>query len=177
MNSDFPKVFISYSWDSEEHKEGVLELADRLIEDGIKCMIDQYVMAPPQGWTRWMHEQIEAADFVLMVFTETYKRRMEGKEVEGLGKGGTWEGLIITNILYYQEYIKYNDKFIPTIVSTADEQHIPSFLRSFSYHNISTEQGYENLYRQITNQAFVEPPPLGQLKALPKRQRKTKSNP
>jgi hypothetical protein len=44
------KVFISYSWDSAEHKEQVLTLADRLNDEGgIDCTIDQYVQAPPEG--------------------------------------------------------------------------------------------------------------------------------
>lgn len=35
-----PKVFISYSHDSEEHKDRVLALSDRLRADGIDCIID-----------------------------------------------------------------------------------------------------------------------------------------
>ncbi|HEY9820529.1 MAG TPA: SEFIR domain-containing protein, partial [Candidatus Sericytochromatia bacterium] len=37
-----PTVFISYSRDSREHKDRVLNLADRLRDDGIDCNIDQY---------------------------------------------------------------------------------------------------------------------------------------
>ena len=41
-SSTHPKVFISYSHDSQEHKDRVLSLADRLRSDGIDCNIDQY---------------------------------------------------------------------------------------------------------------------------------------
>ena len=47
MASDPPKVLISYSHDSPEHAQHVLELANRLREDGIDCIIDQYVVVPP----------------------------------------------------------------------------------------------------------------------------------
>ena len=48
-----PKVFISYSHDSSEHKEQVLELSDRLRNDGIDCNIDQYEeFSPPEAWPR-----------------------------------------------------------------------------------------------------------------------------
>lgn len=70
-----PKVFISYSHDSPEHKDRVLHLSDRLRADGIDCNIDQYETSPPEGWPRWMVNQIEEADFVLVVCTETYERR------------------------------------------------------------------------------------------------------
>jgi SEFIR domain len=52
MASESPKVFISYSHDSPEHEQRVLELAERLRADGINCTIDQYVVAPAEGWPR-----------------------------------------------------------------------------------------------------------------------------
>ncbi len=57
-----PKVMISYSHDSDLHKERVLTLANRLCKEGIDCHLDQYETSPPMGWPRWMDEQIEEAD-------------------------------------------------------------------------------------------------------------------
>ncbi len=37
------KLFISYSHDSEKHADRVLALADQLIDDGIDCVLDQYI--------------------------------------------------------------------------------------------------------------------------------------
>jgi len=37
-----PKVFISYSHDSPEHAERVLQLADRLRPDGVNAVLDRY---------------------------------------------------------------------------------------------------------------------------------------
>jgi hypothetical protein len=48
------KVLINYSYDSPEHEQRVLELADRLRADCIDCTIGQYVVTPAQGWPRWM---------------------------------------------------------------------------------------------------------------------------
>lgn len=47
--TDDIKVFISYSHDSPEHKNRVLELSDRLRGDGIDSVIDQYEGSPSQG--------------------------------------------------------------------------------------------------------------------------------
>jgi hypothetical protein len=49
-----PEVFVSYSQDSVEHMEQVLQLSNRLRNDGIDCSIDQYEVSPPEGWPRWM---------------------------------------------------------------------------------------------------------------------------
>jgi hypothetical protein len=43
MPSQPPRVFISYSHDSPEHAQQVLELAERLRKDGTDAQIDQYV--------------------------------------------------------------------------------------------------------------------------------------
>ena len=47
-----PTVFISYSHDSQEHADRVLDFSDKLVKDGIDCILDQYETAPAVGWTR-----------------------------------------------------------------------------------------------------------------------------
>ena len=74
---DSPKVFISYSHDDRPHQDRILNLSNRLRRDGIDCRIDQYEISPPQGWPRWMDEQIEEADYVLVVCTQEYHQRFK----------------------------------------------------------------------------------------------------
>lgn len=40
MGTTVPKVFISYSWVQNEKR--VLDLADRLLPDGVEVVIDEY---------------------------------------------------------------------------------------------------------------------------------------
>src|SRR3954470_14996308 len=40
------RVFISYSWDSEEHKQKVLNLAQRLRSEGVDAHIDRFTTFP-----------------------------------------------------------------------------------------------------------------------------------
>jgi len=87
-----PKVFISYSHDSLEHRAKVWELAERLRSDGINAVMDQYTPDPEEGFPRWVARQIDEADFVLLVATETYARHMESREERGRGHGVKWEG-------------------------------------------------------------------------------------
>ena len=89
------RVFVSYSHDSAGHAERVLALADRLRRDGLDAWIDQYDPEPEQGWPRWMVDEIDRADRVLAICTETYRRRFEGRETEG-GLGVDWEGAVLT---------------------------------------------------------------------------------
>src|ERR1700722_1713375 len=122
MASDPPKVLLSYSHDSPEHQQRVLMLANRLRADGVDCMIDQYIVVPAVGWTLWMEKQIEASDFVLMVCTETYFRRVRDDEESGKGLGVRWEGRLIYRALYEDD--RSNTKYIPVLFETGDSVYI-----------------------------------------------------
>ncbi len=164
-----PKVFISYSYDSDSHKERVLGLADRLRADGIDCHIDRYEMSPTEGWPNWLARHIEDSDFVLVVCTEVYATRFNGGGGRSSGLGVTWEGAIITQNIY--ETAHNNGKFIPVIFSQDDSKFRPAILRAATYYNVGTEDGYEDLLRRLTNQPPFPKPELGEIKTLPPRRR------
>lgn len=105
------KVFISYSHDSDAHRERVLELSNRLRGDGIDCEIDQYDPTPHEGWPLWMLRHMQDANYVLLVCTEIYQKRVEQREEKGKGAGVKWEGMLLLNQLYRNESL--NTKFIP----------------------------------------------------------------
>jgi sugar/nucleoside kinase (ribokinase family) len=168
QNSYSPKVFISYSWDSNEHKARVLELSDRLRANGVDCNIDQYEIAPFQGWSRWMIDQIEWAEFVLVVCTEEYEQRFRGRGETGRGLGVRWEGAIITQTIYDDE--ARNTKFIPIVFSSQELNYIPNPLRSATRYVLATEDDYEDLYRHLTHQPRAEKPELGSLTPLEPKQ-------
>ena len=137
-----PKVLISYSHDSPEHAQHVLELANRLREDGIDCTIDQYVVPPAEGWPRWMDKQIRDSDFVVMVCTETYYERIMGEAEPGKGLGVRWEGRLIYQAIYRAESM--NAKFIPILFEAGDSSHIPGPVGDAGFYLVQTERGYED---------------------------------
>lgn len=164
------RVFVSYSHDSWQHVDRVLDLCNNLRNDGIDAELDQYEPAPPEGWPRWMMRQIEKADFVLLVCTETYLRRFEGKEKPDRGRGVSWEGAIITQELY--RAAGGNARFIPVIFSAGDETNIPLIVDGVTRYRLDTQEGYEALYQRLTRQP-VPRPVLGEVRSLPARQRES----
>lgn len=169
------KVFISYSHDSSDHVQQVLALADRLRSEGVDCTIDQYNNAPAEGWNLWMTRQIERADFVLMVCTPTYRRRVMGEEeTPGKGLGARWEGHLTLQDLYEGRAI--NRKFIPILLGSDTEESIPKPLRAFTHYRPSTEEGYERLYRRLTEQPEIVMPEIGRQRRLPPRTSPFKAN-
>lgn len=161
------RVFISYSHDSNKHKENVFRLSERLCKEGIDCNIDQYETSPPEGWFQWMINQIEEADFVLIVCTENYEKRFKGKDEVGKGRGVKWEGSIITQELYYSEA---NNKCIPIVFSPEDSEYIPSILKSATYYVLNIEEindeTYDELYARLTDQKFVIKSEIGELRPI-----------
>lgn len=162
MVEEAPKVFISYSWDSDDHKARVLQLANKLREPlGIETDIDEYVRAkppftPPQGWDIWMEKRIEWAEFVLIVCTETYKRRFRGDEEPGKGLGVTWEGTIIRQHLYEGQL--NNTKFIPVVFSAQDLDYVPIILKSNDKYVIENSESLRNLVYRLRRKSTVVMP-------------------
>lgn len=162
-------VFISYSHDSSDHREKVLALSERLRADGIETLLDQYVNgSPPEGWPRWMLDQLDAADFVLVICTETYYRRFRGHEVPGKGKGVDWEGALITQELYDSR--SRTLKFVPVFLSAAVGDWIPEPLRSRNHYALTSQSAYDSLYDSLLSQSGVEPGKLGTPKPKARRQ-------
>ena len=171
MSKKAPHVFISYSHDSNDHKEQVLALSERLRQDGIHTQLDQYVNGTPaERWPRWMLNQLDKAQFVLVVCTETYYRRFRGLESPNTGKGVDWEGALITQEIY--DARSQELKFVPILFTVNQERFIPELLRGQAYYTLSSNSGYTALYDFLLGQAAVEPGMIGELKQRPRRQGK-----
>lgn len=156
-------IFISYSHDSEKHRQRVLALSERLRADGLKTILDQYLNGSPlQGWPRWMLDQMDDANSVLVICTRSYYRRFRGHEQPGKGKGGDWEGALITQEIYDSR--SRTKKFVPVIFTPADEKFIPEPLRSGNFFTLTSEAGYQALYDSLLGQTGVQPRRVGKLK-------------
>ncbi len=158
-------VFISYSHDSPEHADRVLSLANRLLNDGIDCTIDQYETAPPEGWPKWMVDNVENSRFVLVICTQLYLDRSKSDVEPGTGKGVKWESLLTYNMIYHAG--SRNERFIPVIFSWDDEDFIPLPLKGCAYYSLDTDKGYDALYRRLSDQPPVKKPSMGKKKIMP----------
>lgn len=98
--SNRARVFISYSHDSEQHLQFVLELAERLLEDGFNCVLDFYLEETPvEGWQTWLATELAAADFCLVVCTPLYLQHYQQDESLATDPEA-FNGLILTQASY-----------------------------------------------------------------------------
>ncbi|GKW46899.1 toll/interleukin-1 receptor domain-containing protein [Planococcus sp. NCCP-2050] len=168
-----PVVFISYTHDSEEHLDRVLAFSNRLRADGIDAVLDQYEESPPEGWPRWMDRQVRNADYVLMICTPLYFKRVMGEEIPGQGLGGIWESGLIYQHLYNEGGI--NNKFIPILFSEGStHMDIPTPLQGATRYIADNDSSFDRLYWRLRGvPSTASRPPLGPLRPVEEKERKT----
>jgi len=157
-----PKVFISYSHDSQEHKLWVLELATRLRSCGVDAILDQWDLGPGGDLPHFMEESLSSSARILMICTERYVQKANA----GVGGVG-YEKMIVTADLMRQ--IDLN-RVIP-IVRQNGTCSLPTFLGSKLYIDLSSqeqfESGFDQLLRDLLKAPLFVKPPLGTAPHLP----------
>jgi hypothetical protein len=152
-----PKVFLSYSHDSDEHSHWVLNLASELRTNGIDAVLDQWDLSPGQDIAAFMANGIRSADRVLLICTSSYVSKAEA------GTGGVgYERLIVTaEVVGSINTIK----FIPIVLNNPSSRKVPDFLGPRMYIDFSDSTQYqkklEDLLREIHNAPAAVKPPLG----------------
>src|SRR5262245_52413356 len=150
------RVFISYSQhDPAEHSPRVLAFGNALLDDGIDVELDQYHQQELIDWPRWCEERLrtENSEFVLMICSAEYTRRIENRVAFDEGRGVFWEGNIIYNSLYKA---KANERFIPVLFDDESENSLPSVVSGWTHFRVrafgiaSGDFGYTQLYRSLT---------------------------
>lgn len=140
-----PKVFISYSWDGDAHKEWVLALAQRLRADDVDVTLDRWDVVPGDQLPAFMEGAIRDNEFVVIICTPRYKLRSDSRE-GGVG----YEGDIMTSEVMTQQNHR---KFIPVWRSGSWAEAAPSWLASKYHINLTkdpySERDYEDLVRTL----------------------------
>jgi len=161
-NQNLSKVFISYSWSSPEHAEWVLDLAKKLMSDGVEVIIDRWDLKPGQDKFHFMEQMVkdETVKKVLLICDRMYSEKADKRSDSGVGT----ETQIISREVYREVS---QEKFIP-IIAEKDENgkpFVPVFIQSRIHIDLSNPQtfyeNYEELLRNIFNKPLYSKPPLG----------------
>ena len=131
-------LFISYSWDSQEHKEWVGLLADSLEEDPkFSVTLDQYDLDETVDRFHFMEQSCQKADKVLVICTEQFSKKSNDR-VGGVGI----EAYMLTS-----QHFKglSQDKKSKIIALKKDKgECIPTYLQGQIYVDFSNDSEYES---------------------------------
>lgn len=154
---DAPKVFISYSHDSEEHKRWVRQLASDLRSARVDVTLDQWDLSPGQDVSAFMQRGITESSRVLLICSDDYVSKADG----GVGGVG-YERLVVTAELVEQIDTR---KFLPILRGNTKGK-IPAYLGPRLYVDFRTDEAYQEsldlLLRDIHDAPQHEKPPLGE---------------
>lgn len=156
-----PSVFISYSWDSLDHKNWVRHLAERMVRNDVDVKIDQWHVAPGESLTAFMELEIQSCDFVAIICTPNYAKRSTSR-AGGVG----YEQQIISGSI--SSGVK-RKKFIPIVRSGNFEQgddcaippHFLGILAIDMRDDTIIDSSFETLLRVLYDQPAFVPPARG----------------
>ena len=153
-----PRVFISYSWEDNEHKSWVRDLAISLRKDGVDIILDQWNLSLGDSLTEFMESSISKSDYVLIICTPNYKMKAD-KRIGGVGYE---ESIITAQAMYGCD----KTKFIPILRRGNWRESAPIWLMDRMYEDLSgkpyAEENYIHLLATIHNIEIVLPP-VGQM--------------
>lgn len=162
-----PKVLISYSWDSEEHKVWVRKLAERLRLNGIDTKLDQWHVKPGQSLTQFMEKEIVECGHVIVVCTPNYYQKSLNRQ-GGVG----YEQQIISG--HIASGVS-REKFIPIVRDGQFEPGVdcavpPHFSGVFAI-DVRNDEAIENSVELLLRTIFGEPlHPIPEIGTKPERQ-------
>lgn len=136
-----PTAFISYTWESDDLKKWVKDLAIKLREKGIDVKLDQWEVVPGDQMPHFMEKSVRENDFVLIVCTPKYKAKSE-QRLGGVG----YEGDIMT-----AEVLQGSNprKFIPLLKSGTKDTSLPGWLKGKYFVDLSTTQHFVNNFEDL----------------------------
>lgn len=145
-----PKVFISYSWSSDDI---TMPLAERLVSHGVDVVLDKWDLKEGQDKYAFMEQCVNnpEVDKVLIVCDQKYADKANNR------KGGVGDE---TAIISTEIYGKVNqEKFIP-IIAECDEEgnpYVPVYIKSRIYVDLSNAEQYEAEYEKLLRNIYEKP--------------------
>ena len=138
-----PKAFISYSWDTDAHKQWVAKLATDLRRDGVEAILDQWAAVPGDQLTAFMEKEIRENDYVLIICTPNYCLKSDTR------KGGVgYEGDIMTAEVLSEGN---HSKFIPILAQGTWNESAPTWLKGKYYVDLCSDDNYTANYSVLTD--------------------------
>ncbi|MGZ3883211.1 MAG: toll/interleukin-1 receptor domain-containing protein [Flavisolibacter sp.] len=152
-----PLVFISYSHDSDIHKDWVLQLATRLRSNGVNVILDRWNLKLGTDLASFMERSLSKSNRVICICSESYVSKANN------GKGGAgYEKQIMT-----AEIVKdQNTNWVVALIrNNNSDRKTPTFLNGRLYINFEDdnlyEANYEKLLRDLLDEPVLPIPPIG----------------
>lgn len=152
-NVQSPKVFISYSWTSQEYQAQIVEIAERLVSHGVKVILDEWDLSVGHDKFEFMERMVTDPDVahVLLMCDKRYTEKADSRD----GGVGTE-----TQIVSKEVYDRTNqEKFIPIVMQRDDQgkEYVPAYLSSRIFIDFSNTHKFAEEYEKLLRIIFKIP--------------------
>lgn len=137
-----PTAFISYSWESDEHRKWVNRFAADLRDSGVIVLLDQWAVRLGDDVTTFMEQGLKNADFVLLVCTEDFAGKAMSRT-----KGVGYEQTIVTAALLNDHPVR--GRFVCVLRSGAPSSAIPLYMQTRLWLDLRDERTYGEGLKQL----------------------------
>lgn len=150
------KAFISYAWDSEEHKQWVLKLASDLRSHGVDAILDQWDARLGNDLSFFMEQGLTTSHFVICICSDKYVEKANG----GIGGAGYEKRILASGMISGKEL----QFILPVIKENKNGCKLPTFLSGLKYVDFDNGSYYDcyiELLERIYDIDINKKPALG----------------
>lgn len=159
-------IFVSYSWIDKEPDPNVINLVNRLRENGYEATCDAMYMQQESAmnFPAMMAKSLLNAEKVIIILSEEYKKKADSFSS---GVGAEYQYII-------NDIEKNKSKYILLALHDYKDMEavVPDFLVGREYIIYPEENGWENLLRKLTDTPRYRFAPVNSQKTLPREEGK-----
>lgn len=161
METQPPKIFVSYSWTTPEHEDFVIKLAEDLVNSGVDVIIDKWCLRDGQDSYAFMESMVndEAISKVMIISDKGYAEKANNRK----GGVGTETQIISPEIYSSAEQTKF-----VVVVTEKDDKgqfYVPTFYTGRLFIDMTDSslmsEGVERILRWIFDKPLFVKPEIG----------------
>ncbi|WP_436869681.1 toll/interleukin-1 receptor domain-containing protein [Acinetobacter courvalinii] len=139
------KIFISYSWDSEEHKLWVKKIADELESNpDFHVIWDGYDLDSSIDKNMYMEQGIHNSDYILTISTKLYQEKANSR------RGGVGIETILGTARHFEAItVEKRTSFINIL---REKNSTPNYLKGHFYIDFTEDSKFEENMNALLNQ-------------------------
>lgn len=148
-----PRLFISYSWSSQDHELWVVDLATKLTESGIDVILDKWELKEGHDSIAFMEQMVtdKTIGKVAMISDQKYAEKADGR-VKGVGTE--------TQIISREVYEKQDQNKFVAVLPERDsngEPFLPTYYKSRIFIDLSAPEKYSEEFERLVRWVFDKP--------------------
>jgi hypothetical protein len=148
-----PRLFISYSWSSQDHELWVIDLATRLRESGIDVILDKWELKEGHDSIAFMEKMVTDPTIqkVAIISDRKYAEKADGR-LSGVGT----ETQIISREVYEKQD---QNKFVAVLPERDSEgkPFLPTYYKGRIYIDLSAPENYVAEFERLVRWVFDKP--------------------